>query len=103
LRRRIDDIEAGLLQLHLRLAIDLTVAKVTEAPKGGRNTCLWGASVALGQLVAGGGLDEDTVVNELFTAAWKHIAVGAFSQSQAMATIRSGLRKGAENPRQVVA
>jgi hypothetical protein len=86
---------------YLRAAIELNVAKVTDATKGSRNTCLWGASVALGQLVAGNTLNEDEVVNELFAAAWKHIAVGAFTQSQAMATIRSGLRDGAKNPRQV--
>jgi hypothetical protein len=86
---------------YLEAALRAEIAKVTDAPKGQRNACLYVASKALGQLVAGQALDEDTVVNELFAAAWKHIAVGAFSQSQAMATIRSGLRDGANNPRRV--
>jgi hypothetical protein len=41
------------------------------------------------------------VTGELLTAAGRHLAVGAYSQSQALATIRSGLRDGTHHPRKV--
>lgn len=86
---------------YVDAALRCEVDRVTNAPKRQRNATLYVAAKSLGQLVAGHALGEDEVVNELFVAAWKHIAVGAFTQSQAMATIRSGLRDGAKNPRQV--
>jgi hypothetical protein len=86
---------------YVEAALRCEVATITNAPKGQRNATLYVAAKSLGQLVAGHALNEDDAVNELFTAAWKHIALGAFTQSQAMATIRSGLRDGAKNPRQV--
>jgi hypothetical protein len=86
---------------YLQAAITAEVQRVTDAPKGQRNACLYVAAQALGQLVAGHALSEDEVTNELFAAAWKHVAVRAYSQSQAMATIRSGLEAGRKRPRQV--
>lgn len=86
---------------YLDAAIRAEVARVIEAPKGQRNACLYVAAQALGQLVAGGALTDDEVTNDLLAAAWKHVSVGAYSQQQAMATIRSGLHDGAKRPRQV--
>lgn len=86
---------------YVDAAVSLECEKVTNARDGQRNASLYVAAKALGQLVAGGALREDDAVNELFSAAWKHISVGAYSQSQAMATIRSGLNAGALEPRQV--
>lgn len=81
--------------------MSLECAQVQQAREGQRNARLFVAAKSLGQLVAGGALREDLAVNELFAAAWTHISVGAYSQSQAMATIRSGLDAGAQQPRQV--
>lgn len=86
---------------YVDAAVRLECEKVTTARDGQRNASLYVAAKSLGQLVAGGALREDDAVNELFSAAWKHISVGAYTQSQAMATIRSGLDAGAHQPRQV--
>jgi hypothetical protein len=88
---------------YLQAAIDAETAKVTDAPKGQRNAALYAAAVALGQLVAGGALTEAEVTETLMRAAGKHLAVGAYSQRQATATITSGLRAGANRPRRVAA
>jgi hypothetical protein len=86
---------------YLNAVICAEVQRIADARDGQRNQSLWIASKVLGQLVAGGALSEDEVVNELFAAAWKHIAVGAYSQPPAMASIRSGLEAGRQRPRQV--
>lgn len=88
---------------YLQAAIDAETAKVTEAPKGQRNAALYAAAVALGQLVAGGALTDQDVTGTLLQAAGRHIAVHAYSARQATATIASGLRAGANRPRQVAA
>lgn len=94
-------VSAGRRTRYVDAAVTLECEKVTKARNGQRNASLYVAAKALGQLVAGGALREDDAVNELFSAAWKHISVGAYNQSQAMATIRSGLDAGAQQPRQV--
>ena len=66
---------------------------------GQRNHLLFCASVALGQLVAGGQLDENTARDRLREACAGHIQAGAFSAGQADATITSGLTRGAAQPR----
>jgi hypothetical protein len=86
---------------YVAAAVRLECAKVHTAPDGQRNATLFAAAVALGQLVAGGALSEQDHERELLTAAGRHIAVGAFSEGQARATIRSGLDKGRNQPRQV--
>jgi hypothetical protein len=65
------------------------------------NASLYVASVALGQLVAGGALSHDEAAAALRSAAGKHVAVGAYSARQAAQTIASGIRVGANRPRQV--
>lgn len=86
---------------YLDAAIHLECERVHAAPKGQRNACLNVAAVALGQLVAGHALTTAEVTNKLLTAAGRHIAVGAYSEQQARATIASGLRKGMDRPRRV--
>ncbi|MFL6126023.1 bifunctional DNA primase/polymerase [Actinophytocola sp.] len=86
---------------YVDAAVRMECAKVHHAPDGQRNATLYAAAVALGQLVAGGALSEQDHERELLTAAGRHIAVGAFSDHQARATIRSGLNKGRNRPRQV--
>jgi bifunctional DNA primase/polymerase-like protein len=87
---------------YLQAAIHGNTAKVIAA-RTERNAALYGASVALGQLVAGGALTEAEVTTALLSAAAKHIALGAYSERQAHQTIASGLRNGANRPRQVAA
>lgn len=94
-------VATGRRSRYVEAAVSLECAQVQQARKGQRNARLFVAAKSLGQLVAGGALREDQAVNELFAAAWAHISVGAYSQSQAMATIRSGLDAGAHQPRQV--
>src|SRR5262249_12227079 len=55
----------------LRAAVDGELERVTSSPPHGHNTALYHASVALGQLVAGGALDEADVVSWLIDAAMK--------------------------------
>ncbi|MFI5628090.1 bifunctional DNA primase/polymerase [Streptomyces sp. NPDC051664] len=83
----------------LRAAVDGELARVTGSGPHQHNTALYIASVALGQLVAGGGLDEHDVTGWLVSAA---LSVGQ-GEREARRTIASGLRAGANRPRQVAA
>ncbi len=69
------------------------------APAGTRNQTLFTAAVALGQLVGGGLVDAYTVRDHLRRAVADHIAAGAFTASEADATISSGLTRGILEPR----
>ena len=57
------------------------------------------AAVALGQLVAGGLVDERTVRDQLREACVDHIHAGGFTAAEADATITSGLTRGQSQPR----
>jgi hypothetical protein len=83
----------------LRAAVDGELGRVTSSPPRGHNIALYHASVALGQLVAGGALDEADVVSWLVDAAAK---VGQ-KPGETHRTIRSGLRAGAKRPRSIAA
>jgi hypothetical protein len=65
------------------------------ATEGHRNHTLNRAAFLLGQLVAGGALDQSTVHDELLSAA-ERIGLG---RAEAECTIHSGLRGGARHPR----
>lgn len=88
----------------LDAAVRGEVERVTSATSG-RNDALYHASVALGQLVAGGALTEQDVTTTLLGAAAVHIAALPqwHTERQARLTIASGLRAGAKRPRQVAA
>lgn len=94
-------VSCGRRPRYVEAAVSMECQKVHAAPAGQRNGTLFAATVALGQLVAGGALSEQDHERELLTAAGRHIAVGAYSEHQARATIRSGLLKGRTRPRQV--
>ncbi|GAB2580392.1 bifunctional DNA primase/polymerase [Kribbella endophytica] len=66
-----------------------------DATEGHRNHALNRAAFLLGQLVAGGALDQATVHDELLSAAERI----RLSRAEAERTIRSGLRGGAQHPR----
>jgi hypothetical protein len=74
-------------------------ARVRAAQPGGRNHALFCAAVALGQLVAGNALPEYDARAALLDACSSHLDGGAFTQREARASIASGLRAGANNPR----
>jgi hypothetical protein len=90
----------GRHRAFLDAAVRGEVERVTSAQTG-RNDALYHASVALGQLVAGGALSEQDVRTALIPAAAGHIADGAYSERQAHQTITSGLRAGAKRPRRI--
>ncbi len=94
-------VASGRQSRYLDAAVRLECQKVHDAAKGQRNATLYAAAVALGQLVAGKELTEDEVTVQLLTAAGRHIAVGAYSEHQARATVASGVRRGANRPRRV--
>jgi hypothetical protein len=95
------EVGTGRRSRYVDAAIRMECARVQDAPKGQRNASLFAAAVALGQLVAGGALTAEEHERVLFTAAGRHLAVGAYSQRQALATIASGLDKGRNRPREV--
>ena len=86
---------------YLDVALRAEAARVSEAPASQRNCCLYVAAVALGQLVAGGSLDEGEARTTLRSASAGHVALGAYSARQAQQTITSGLRAGAKRPRRI--
>jgi hypothetical protein len=84
---------------YLRAAVVAELDRVTSSPPHGHNIALYRASVALGQLVAGGELAQDQVTGWLADAA---ASVGQ-PPGEARRTIASGLRAGAKRPRTVAA
>ncbi|MFJ4524853.1 bifunctional DNA primase/polymerase [Streptomyces sp. NPDC088810] len=83
----------------LRSAVNGEVERVTSSGPHEHNNSLYIAAVALGQLVAGGELNESDVTGWLLTAA---LQVGQ-GEREALRTIASGLRAGARRPRTVAA
>ncbi|MEK6440901.1 bifunctional DNA primase/polymerase [Pseudonocardia sp. T1-2H] len=92
---------SGRRDRYLDGALRAETARVHQAPASQRNACLYVASVALGQLVAGGSLDETEARAVLLSAAARHLALRAYSRRQAEQTIASGLRAGAKRPRRI--
>lgn len=82
-----------------RRALESEVGKVLLAVQGRRNHTLNAAAFSLGQLIAGGVLDVDEVVDALLLAAER---VGLAVQ-ESRDTIASGLRSGAAQPRKLSA
>jgi Bifunctional DNA primase/polymerase, N-terminal len=84
---------------YLQTAVIAELERVTASPPDGHNNALYLASIALGQLVGGGELDEAEVTGWLISAA---VQVGQ-GEREAARTIASGLRSGAKRPRSVAA
>lgn len=80
---------------YLDVATRRNLDAVATAPDGALNRTLYGASVALGQLIAGGALDPDATENALVSTA---MAAG-HPPGGARRTVRSGFRAGAHRPR----
>ncbi|MCT9092621.1 bifunctional DNA primase/polymerase [Streptomyces sp. ASQP_92] len=97
-------IKGGRTDAYLTAAVTAESQRVKRArpgtgtAPGNRNASLYIASVALGQLVAGGELSATEVTGRLVDAA---VSVG-LTETEARATVASGLRAGARKPRVVV-
>jgi hypothetical protein len=76
-------------------ALRAELADVRAAPLGDRNNRLNRAAFCLGMLTAGGELDPGLVEDELLAAA----ADVGLGETEARASIRSGLTAGAREPR----
>ena len=70
---------------------------VANAPEGTRNHTLNNAALKLGTLVAAGGLTQLEVIQPLLDAAISN----GLSESEAVATTRSGYEFGLLNPREI--
>lgn len=83
----------------LRAAITGELERLAAAPTGQRNRTLYLAATALGQLVAGGALDE----GEVTTLLGQGGVDAGLSRAETRLTVASGLRNGARRPRTVAA
>jgi hypothetical protein len=88
--------EARPLPRRVIAALAGEAARVRSALPGQRTQLLFCASVALGQLVAGGQLDENIARDRLREACTGHVRAGAYTADEADATISSGFARGAE-------
>jgi hypothetical protein len=93
------DLGTGRRAAYIKAALDRETTRVAWSVPGERNQTLYIAAIALGQLVAGGALAEDTATAALADAA-DRCGLGPV---EAARTIRSGLRAGAKRPRSVAA
>ncbi|WP_329148414.1 bifunctional DNA primase/polymerase [Streptomyces sp. NBC_01456] len=92
---RVPLIAEGRRGAYLTFVVNAERERVTGAPEGHRNNALYEASIALGQLVAGGELCTAFVTEHLTQAA---LLVG-LGEIEARRTIASGFRAGAKRPR----
>lgn len=91
------DLSATRAGRYVKAAMRKEVAKVLAAEEGTRNHTLFAATVALGQLVAGGSLPEEVARTALEHAG----ATIGLTHWEVRNTIDSGLKAGAERPRRV--
>src|SRR5262249_27429695 len=78
---------------YYHFALKDEISALASAPKGARNEALNRAAFSLFQLVAGGGLDETEVREQLFAAAEKCGLVADDGERSVLATIESGAQK----------
>lgn len=81
---------------YARVALEREADRVAHAPVGSRNHALNVAAFSLGQLVGAGELDRAIAVNTLFNAG----CAAGLTETEVLRTIASGLRAGADKPRQ---
>ena len=84
---------------YVTAALANEAARVRGAVEGQRNYLLFVASVALGQLVGAGQLDEHTARGRLRDACSQHLLDPTFTTTDMERTITSGLTRGAAEPR----
>lgn len=82
---------------YVAKAVADELAKVAQAPAGSRNDTLNHAAFALGTLVGAGALSEGDAEAQLLSAALSN----GLTEGEALATIKSGLSSGIQNPRTI--
>lgn len=87
--------EAG--NAYAQAAFEQELHQLAHTPAGNRNNQLNRSAFSLGQLVAGGLLDETQVASHLQQEA-RHIGLG---ETEAVKTLYSGLRAGKQCPREL--
>ncbi|MFJ2755222.1 bifunctional DNA primase/polymerase [Nocardioides sp. NPDC087217] len=88
------------LPAYVKSAVTQEAANVASAPAKQHNARLFVSAKSLGQLIAGGVLDEHTAYDALTTAAHSLIGPGCDCHPREIDnTIRSGFHAGAANPR----
>jgi len=97
------DLGGGRRAAYIGAAIRRQTEHLAAAPEGGRNHALYVSAVALGQLAAGGALDESDVYAVLEPAARSLPGRKRLTDREIARTIASGLRAGAKRPRSVAA
>jgi hypothetical protein len=86
-------------RLYGQAALDREAERVRDASHGGRNETLNKAAFACGQLVAGGCLTEGEVRSRLVLASEACGLIQSDGIRSVKATIESGLKSGAQEPR----
>lgn len=80
-------------------ALRSKVSAVSEAKAGGRHQQLFKSSASIGELIAGGEVDESDAAAMLFQAAEACELVFDEGERKVRRTIRDGFSKGADSPR----
>jgi hypothetical protein len=80
-----------------RTALEAECGRVSLAADGTRNHQLNASAFSLGQIVAGGGLDVNEVIDNLLVAASR----AGLDEGESRRTIASGLDSGSKQPRSV--
>jgi hypothetical protein len=77
-------------------------SEVAAMPKdSGRNTAVYNKALAVGNYVAGTGLDEDYAIKILLDACNHNGLINEDGEGAVLASIRSGIRNGKTRPRAV--
>ncbi len=84
---------------YVQSAVRGEYERVVRAAVGTRNHAVFVAAAKLGGLVAGGALPEALARQALEAASRHHVGVHGFTHEEALKTIESGLRRGAQTPR----
>lgn len=84
---------------YAQKALENAIFELDHAAPGSRNHTLNVMAFGLGQLVGGGALDEDTVERALYEAADRNGLLQDDGERAVIATMRSGLSAGMEQPR----
>jgi hypothetical protein len=82
-----------------RVALDRETETLAGIAPGGRNHALNRCAFRLAQLVAGGELDRNLVIDRLIDASRRNGLVNDDGLRSVMGTINSGMRAGLQNPR----
>ena len=86
---------------YVTAAVDAEARAVTRAAPGTRNSTLFRAAAALGELVGAGLVTADVVTDVLRRAAAIHCGVGGFTPAEADRAISNGLARGRRHPRRL--